>query len=718
MRKRSSLAAGLAFFLVLSARAAPEPGWELEELTAADPGGSVPLANSPSAPEWEKFWERLQSKAFNDICRNLRLTVNRDLSPVDGVGATIGVERRLAYYADGKLAIIDRSKLGLSLGDGEPLAPADFPMPIDLSFEGRAEGAAYVIRPLSGETACSELGTELNLLDFKTVVPLSASRLSAMKVGELWKLPIVWRVGGRLGSGLPYGPASISISIGYAREETASVTLLRLSTDTLRLRVRLDRANIISAGGGVRASLPVTELLGLGEAPNLALKEGERVLVREINRYLSNSLGLDYWKQDGRKILLEFSLDPGNAEQMAHLVSFLKGNVSAFAMLKRVITFAAPRPEKIRGQLAEIARRDAAALGLGDSISAAAFAGADDYQRSGGRFHVQIPFVVRHEAGREYQSDSIVAANEEYSTEVRQRSSPRSVAWLDVPLLGQMFKKNSDSTIQALARVDGDGVPEAPFLQLIQQGGFLRRGRRAARDMVVEANDILRFAGARGEGEGAGLLLPLETMFPSTASANPMYRSAVSAFTLAFNQRAISDVLWAPADVVVKAFTSVLTEEQKTLMGFALAHGRIRADGTLEMDRKSLWEATVNSRYDDEKNTICDRIIRLASRAAGLVRDLFEARGKDWKRRSEALVDMIGGGGRSGLKYGEMIKVLVQFADPADLFGEFRMRTSAKIKGEKDVSARYLLHPGRQGPEYQDELKRKAQFAEPSLVSD
>lgn len=727
MRKRTFLAAAVSGVLLAFgasvARAQTDPGWELETSSAAGPGGAVPTPGSPTAPDWQKFWDNLQNRAFNDLCRNIKIPLNQSFVPVDFASIGVFAERGLASYPNNTWAVVDKARLSVSLGYTQPLAPTDFPaesfpVPVGLSFQGAMQGEADVIRPLEGATACRELKTLANVFDYKSVVPMTVQRLTRMKIGELWKLPMVWRTGISLGAGASEGIGSISVSVGVARQETASVTLLRVSTDTLRLRVRLDRANLLDASGGIQASVPIADLMGLGTISQFPLREGERLMLGEINRYLSNSLGIDYWKHSGRKFLLEFDLNPNDPEQMNHLAAFLKGNVSAFAMLKRVIKFVDPRPEQIRGQLADIERRDAAILGLGKSLAAASFAGADDYKRDGDRFHAQVPFLVRHESGAELQNDSIISGGSDYTTEIREKSAPRGIAWIDIPLLGQMFKKNSQSTIRAMARTDGRGRhPDVPSLSFVKQVGFLRHRQRTAREMVTAANAILRFAGTGGNGESRDLLLPVEKMFPEADASNPLYRSAVSAFTLTFNERAIHDILFAPAELVVKAFANVIPEKDRALLGLALEHGKIRADGTFDVDRKTLWEATLNSRYDDEEHTICDRVIRVASRAAGLVRDLIEARAKDWRQLSQSMVDMVSSGGRSGLKYDDAIKVLVQLVRREDLFGEFRMQTNKKIKGAEDVSARYLLHWNRIDSAYKDEVDLKNKFAEPSLLS-
>lgn len=713
----TSIAAVLGVGLALAAPAAPaaaETGWELEVSSA--PNGPIAPPDSPNAPEWERIWDNLQRNAFNDLCRSIQIPASKSLVPADFVTVGLGAQRNLATYADRKLAIVDRATLAVSLGESRPISPPSFPVPLSVWFGGRAEGDAYVIRPLNDVSACRELKVLFNPLTYRTVIPTTVQRLSTMQIGEIWKLPMVWSVGASVGASYGYAPASLTLSVGYSRQDAATLTVVRLSTETLRLIVRLDQATFFDKGASLGASVPIAELLGLDGALKFPLNEGQKVLVRELNRYLSDSLGLDLWDHQGRKFLLEFDLNPSDQKQMQHLAAFLKGNISAFGVLRRTITLLARRPEQVRSQLADIQRRNASILGLSRSMEQNGFAGADDYERKGWRPHAQVPVVGRWQTESEYQSDSTVVTGEDYTTVIRQKSRRPSIAWVDVPLLGQMYKGNSERTVQTMARVDRTGEVGAPFLQFLHQEAFLRHRQRSARAMVESANEILKYAGAQRDGDSGVLLLPQETMFPKEDETNPLYHSAISAFTLAFNEQALSDILWSPAERIVQAFANVLPEKERKWLEIGLKHGRVLEDGTLVLDRKSLWNEVVNSVDDRDDDPLVDRIAKLASRAAGMVKDLVECRVKDWRKSSDRLVDVLSGGGRSGLEYDDAMKVLVQLVHRSDLFGEFRMQTNKKIKGATDVSGRYLLHWRQKSPEYLEEIKIKNKFADPSLL--
>ncbi len=717
-------------------------GWDLEKPPDGGPGSPAPPTDSPSAPEWQRFWDRLQDKAFDDICKNIQIPLNKTFRPQEHVAVEVGIERRLHRYADRRLAIVDRTKLGLSLGMSHSLLDAGSEVPISIGIEARAQGQALIIRPLEGTRDCDEIKTLLNIIDFKTVVPITAERLGAMRLGELWKLPLVLRLGATLGAGYPLGPAAISVSIGYAQEDTASISLFRLREDALRLRIRLDNAEIKTGGGAISVGLPIAEFLGLDGDPGFLEKQADRLLLRTINRYLTNSLGLNYWKRDGRKVLLEFVLDPRDPEQMEVLADFIKGNLSALKILLRIITKTASTDVQdgdLADELAKIGERNAKALSAQSS-----FAGTSDHERSGGRFHLQVPFLVRHESDSTKESDRIITGGDRNSSvHIRQASSQESNAWLDIPFMGQIFKGNSSKTVQTMTKVDSKGFADAPFLSYIQQDGFVRKGENSARESVEQANDIMRYAGTRGEGENPDLQLPIDAMFPRREppppgaprrnhrnqdmgppqAPNPTYRSSLAAFSLIFNEQALRDMLWAPAVTIVKAVMNALSGENRGLAKLALEHTKIADDGTFEVDRPGMRKALMKAGVDIDDNKrggrwVYNELVGLVKTAAMLVADLVEARAGAWEERMRSMVKIVSGKGESGLEYDHIMKVLIQLTDPANILGEFRVVTNKKIDGEKDLSSRYLLNKDNSVAAFKEALILKERFAEPSLLLD
>ena len=715
------------------------PGWDLDQ----PPGGGAPgqpaPSDSPSTPEWYRFWDNLQNKVFDDVCSKLKIPLSFDYRPVDYAGVGIKIERSLRRYPDRHIALIDHARLGLNLGYATEILKIADNLPLNIGITARVEGDAYVIRPLDGTSGCSELDTLLKVWEFKTVAPVTEKRLTDMKVGELWKLPIVLEAGASLGTGMPVGPATIGVSIGYSQSESASVSLFRLRQDAVRLRIRIDRANVYS--GGATASVAFIPLLGdtsLGEGSGLAglaLKQGDRLILRELNRYLANSLGVNMWRRDGRKSVLEFVLDPRDPDQMKGLAQFLKGNLNVLQILMRVVS-AAGNLSVYRGELREelekLEKKNADILKSGT-----AFAGASDYTRTSRGFHLQVPILARFDSGTAKESDKIISGPKDSALHIEQVSSSGGNAWFDIPFLGQMYKGNTQQTVQAMVRIDDRGMPSAPFMSYIQQEGFVRHSESSAREMVQNVNDIMALAGTRGQGRNEDLLLPIDKMFPAREvpaprprmgrdsemeprAPDPTYRSAMTAFSLVFNEKAILDILWAPAEVVIRAFANALGKEDADLLALAMTHGKMGTSG-LEVDRKALRKTLRSLGYDPfdrNRQDVYQQIMSLVSKATDLVKDLVEARAGEWEARTKALAKIVAGEARTGLEYADVMKVLVQLTDTENIFGEFRIQTNKKIDGEKDLSGRYLLNRGQADKAFQESMLLKERFSEPSLLSD
>jgi len=713
---------------VVSKGAIPDTDWVLE--VPPENPTTVP-GDSPSSPEQIRFWDKLQAKAFDDICKNIKLPLKQDLGLGDFGGVTVEVERSLQRYPNKTLAMIDHARINVSLGYSHKVFDAAKDMPVSVSVNARADGNAYVIRPLGSTKACGEIKKLLNVLDFKTVIPVTPERIGKMAVGEIWKLPLVLSAGGGVGTSVPVNPmVSIGLSFGGSQSESASVTLMRLSPQAVRLRLRIDKANVFTGGGNVAVSFPIAEYLGLQDAGNIVEKQVNRQVVRQIDRYLRTALGLSFWKQDGRKVLLEFILDPNDPAQSQGLADFLKGNLDVLSILMRIASAAKDpliREGASEEYLAELEEKYIDKLGAGSN-----FTGADDYQRNGRNFNFQLPLIWQHESGKSRDADRIVGQDKDVALHMDQATHRASNAFLDIPFLGQIVKKDSQETVQTFLQVDQNGFPNAPMMSYIQQEGFLRNSEDTARGMVGRVNDILRLVGTRGEGENPRATIPAEALVPQRnlppvqtsfdetpqAPASPVYRSAVSAFTMVFNETALRDVLWAQPQTVVKAYVNALNPSDRALMQRVIAKGEIKDDGKIVYDPDKLGLSRDELYGDSERQGVVPTITDLSLRATALVQDLLKARDGDWAHRTQSLVRMTSGKGKSDLRYDDLMKVFVQLTDAENLFGEFFYSTDKKLKDEKDVSARYILNKQNSNKLLQESVQLKERFSEPSLLSD
>ncbi|MBI5202654.1 MAG: hypothetical protein HY925_13770, partial [Elusimicrobia bacterium] len=242
----------LALFACVPPVFGGEPSWERIEQT--QPG----RPSTPTPPDENGFWERLQSKAFDDICRhvNLRQGLGRNLGPdfvrIDG-------RRRLKRYPDGTLAIVDEAKLSGGGAVGPRPEDVGEGVTLNLAFSAAVEGETFIVRPLHETKSCKELGRLANLLDFKTALPFSAKRIGEMQQGELWRLPLTIRLSATPSIGVPITPeTSLELHLGVSDQGTVTATLYRLSEKELRFRLRLDRALLKDAGGSINVAVPLS----------------------------------------------------------------------------------------------------------------------------------------------------------------------------------------------------------------------------------------------------------------------------------------------------------------------------------------------------------------------------------------------------------------------------------------------------------------------------
>ncbi|MFA6004279.1 MAG: hypothetical protein WC881_09445, partial [Elusimicrobiota bacterium] len=319
--------------------AAPVPDSAQEDDTdwRLDDGIAVRGANRTSAsePEQLRFWDRLENGAFNDICKNLKVHFRKEYIPQQPNAVKLAGDRYFRRYPNRSIALVDSTEFSLALGYTEQLASLGENLPVNLSVSMRAEGISHVIRVLGSSGTCSELGHMANILDFKTVVPPRASRIAKMEVGELWKLPLILTAGIGPSLGAPAGMFQVSLGLARGKTEGASVTLLRLSPDQIRLRLRFDQAEIRDQVGSFKLILPIEEYLKVTGDGTVLKKEWDNQRVRFINDFLRTELQIWRWRRVGRKVLLEFTLDPNDAQQLQSLENFLKGDLRALLILAK-----------------------------------------------------------------------------------------------------------------------------------------------------------------------------------------------------------------------------------------------------------------------------------------------------------------------------------------------------------------------------------------------
>src|SRR3989338_11669266 len=260
---------------------------------------------NPSAVEKIEFWNRVKSNSFysgilNTVCKQVKLSVSQSVSSkalkAAGVSLTLGASRELRDPSPEELAIRDEVRLGI--GASPPLPEIVDGVQGAIGFGAELRGLSRVTRPLSGSKRCLELAELIKLHKFKTVLPLKAERISAMQVGEIWQLPVRLRAWIAPTATYGIGPVAASVSLGYARDDGVSVGLKRLSQNELGFRMRIDHADVFSAGGQLVGRLWGNEMDqyrlttqnevngGVGKtAGKFSYKFGDRLLVAPLVRY-------------------------------------------------------------------------------------------------------------------------------------------------------------------------------------------------------------------------------------------------------------------------------------------------------------------------------------------------------------------------------------------------------------------------------------------------
>ncbi|MBI4346500.1 MAG: hypothetical protein HY553_06575 [Elusimicrobia bacterium] len=705
--------------LAASARAAG-PGWERIDAPAP---GAPPSASTP--PDETDFWERLQAKAFDDVCRHLDLKqgVGRSLGPG---GVELDARRRLRRYPDGTLALIDQARLGVHTSLAPRLVSLEDGASLNVSFGASVEGESYIVRPLGEKKACKEVDTLLKLWEFKAALPFTPERIAAMKTGELWRIPLSIRLSVTPGVGVPITPeTTLELHMGLADQGTVTATLYRLSQDELRFRLRLDRALIKDAGGSVNVAIPLSQL-GIPEATDLLMKQATRLVWKELRRYAAATLAYSAQSVSQGRVLLELTVDPNRPEELAALRDALAGDLETIARWARRLALKRPGPALAR----EVGERLSERLGTPD------FLGAEEREGTGRSFHIRLPLLYdgqygsSRDKGTLYVLDGSGKEYESHRTEKRSESGS-----IDLPILGQYSRSTRQRVGEAVVSRDPQGSA-GPMLIYSDQYGF-RRGRGVdVRDFALQADRVLRLAGTRGRGENGSVglpidqLLPLDSMTeePGPDDVGPTYKSyhaAVTAFTVVFNAEAVTQLLTAPVETILRAVAAAVGGSDGHMLGFALDRSEVRADGTLAFDRKKMRKALREAGLDGSPDPEApydplSEIGRVAKLAASVAQDLLAAAAAPTpEARAEALARMIGGKGRSGLEYGDILEILVQLVDPGQLTAQLALRVEKKIKGEPDVAARFAFNPALAAdPELTALAALRGRFAPPTNLTD
>lgn len=695
------------------------------------------VSTAPVSSELEKFWEKLKFDTVDSICRSAEIKLNEEARLDAGPGIGAEFKRFLRKDAAGKLYLLDEIGLNLSFALGHELAQIPNVGPFSVNFSGVMAGKSVVVQPLEHDRYCQELGTLAKLYKVKVVVPATAKRISEMKPREIWKLPLTLRMAFGAGVTAPVNPyVTVTVSASAAKEKRPSVTLNRLDESRLRLRLRLDRVEVTAVGAAVTTVQLPMEQIGLIDAENLIANEINRAWAREVNNYIAAKLSFGRSRAFGKRLLLEFILDPRDPAQMAALEKFLQGDLG---VVKRLLELGVrfnditEEDDSATGLQGINAAADQAGAGLGQTPS---FAGSDAHHSETDHFNIQIPVIHAHNSSNSssynrYQS----LENGGETLHVRQESRVSNGASLDVPFMGKMIKHDTQQNVYVVNREGRDGAVTRPVMVYQHYEGFVRQSDGDARDMVGRANNVLRYVGMKGSGVDNSNTLPLGAIFPQLPPRtdgdgfeyNPSktYHSALMGFKLLINERGLQDIIFAPARSIMYAFLNMMCEEHWGIITKAWRLFRIDENGKVGYDEKEMRKALgagywsdYESPQDDPMNTV----YFLAKDATRVIADIFSVKNAGgWREQSDRLAKIASGDSRSGLKYDKFMKLVVQLVDPLDVSAELYLHTDKRVKGEADVTHTYNFFNGA-GNDLNGTLGAvtgmRERFADPSQLSD
>ena len=650
------------------------------------PGASV-------SSDFDHFWEKLKDGTGDSLCKaaQLKLNENAKLATVLGLGG--GFSRYLMKFPNEKIALVDEVDVKLSVTLGNNILQIPNVQGLGVNITGQIEGKSQVVRPLESDRYCKELGTLVKLYEIKTAIPSTAKRITGMENGEIWKLPLILHLGFGASMGATIDEAiNVSISAGETKERRPSVTLYRMDDNHLRLRVRLDRVTVQSAGASASSvQIPMSDL-GLWNADNILASFINRTWANAVNRYIAAQLSLGSSRTFGKKLLVEFVLNPKDPEQMAALEKFMLGD---FSILKRFIALGlsfnhfAENDETSNGlgNLAGVANQSSQAVGAKPG-----FAGSDIYHGHSNNIHLQVPVVHAQDLSWSASYNRYQSMDKEGETlHVQQRTRISDGKSINLPILGSEVKYNSQKTVYVVNKEGADGKATLPALMYQQNEGFVRQGDGTARDMLQQANGVLRYVGAHGNGTDETNVLPTDSIFPETGGFFKYYKTAVMNFNLLISERGVQAIIAAPAQAIMKAYMNMMREAVPVIIDKVMDLFYITKDGKVGYDSREAARRVggTSADYENPAKPV-DVVKQLALGATEIICDIASMRDTaGWKEQSEQLAKVAAGSSRSGLSYEDFLKVVVQLVDPLDVSAEVFVHTDKKVKGEADVTQNY-----------------------------
>ncbi|NNN04662.1 MAG: hypothetical protein HKL90_02050 [Elusimicrobia bacterium] len=673
------------------ARCAPDDDTDWAPVAVPAPGpvaAPATAAGGFAAPGRFTFAQKMRDHVLDQICRNLNLQHDFSVGGPDLSGSGFTVSRTLATYPDNTLAVVDDEQLVVSWSHALSRAlGGDGAASKSISLSASVEGDSMVVRPLGSDTkTCDEVGRLLRLVDIKTVFPLDAKRIAAMQLGELWRVPLTLTYS----EGLSASDADASLSFGRSNSGVSSLTLYRVADDQVRMRFRIDHVVVYSRSLGVTQAFPAATFAA--NAKNILLRLLEGQVAGQFDRYTSAWLTFGRSSTDGARIMMEFVVDPRDPVQAEAMAVAMKGDFRQLTVMAgRMSTF---RDADGRALKDYAGLRDANDKTLGGTT----YSATDEYKNEARSFSLSLPVFITHNASALFGNDRITDAGGEFRFYAGNQG--RSSEFLDAPFIGALVKDSSQRDVSAVTHAAPGQAQGDPIVVYSRNQGYFGEPASRARETLADFNGVLKLVGARRGVVRPKTVLPIDALVPPSPVMGREPSIDGSLFlTLVFDQKAVRDMLAAPPAAVRAAVVAAVGPGERPFVDWLIAHGKLR-DGALPQDA-------------NDHMSPAGELETLSRQTTGLLADLAAARGaKTNQERAQAVARMIAGG-KSGLAYEDVLRVLVQFVDPMDLTSDFVASLNLKTADS------HLFLKGRQDvPTLKASGDVQARFAEPSKLID
>ncbi|MBU2530152.1 MAG: hypothetical protein KKD35_03840 [Elusimicrobia bacterium] len=708
---------------------------------------STPVSENTPEPkpiedsnEFIQFWDDFKKDVWQDICKAAQIELKEgvDLGGIAGIKGKFN--RELKQYPDKKIALIDEVGVELTGNVTEEIFNiAD--NPFNIGFNMKMEGTSVVVRRLDGIKYCDEILTLLDLRNIKTILPLKAKRIAKMKPGEIWKLPIVFRVGLSGGIGTNFSGLGVNFSLGAAKEKRPSVSLYRMDEKTIRLRVRLDRATFKSVGTSAGFSILAGDI-GLFSTENLLTDLINNEIAREFNKYLAFKFGLSHNRAKGKKILMEFLLDAQNPEQLERLEDFLRGDLG---VLRKLLKMGAQFNEvdvENDLQAGADALNNVENVGEESLGTQSSFVGSDHFNSAGNSFNIQVPFFYSRESGSSARYDRYQTMDGDEILHSHQVSQNVSNAAINIPWLGKRHKRSVRQNMYVVNYEKAGSEVSKPSLVYQRYDGTFRHSESTARGMLEDVNDILKYAGTHGEGTNSDYTIDTDSLFPilAEAEANPQYdedgfkispdrrpyKSAVLSFSMVFTKTAVRDIINAPVESIMRAVFNILEGEDRKIISKAAHLFNVNEDGKVKYDWRAvskILDKEFGWSVSDNEDSPMDTVRSICYQVSKVIADFASIKNaSDWKEQSKKLSAMLGGNGKSRMGYSPMLKIIVQFVNPKNLYAKVNYQTNKKIDGEENITVKEEIFNPEVGTHYGSQMSNatalRDMFNNPSTLTD